>query len=487
MNTIAAQWQKISLPNSDYYYKVLTRDTIIAWDVDSISKLYLSINQGKAWELRGEIPVNIYDYSDAVINTKLLCYHSDYKYRNFEKITMDTLQILSSRDFGKTWNTQNIIIPKRQLKSKLVFTDENTFYLNNYWINTYRKSPTDTTEISVTSWYGVSKHGISSNKPLNNTVFTLIGSGTGQSLFPNHQLYYDIPQVGHIYVSVVEDNIEGITTQFPKHYYVGYSLFSEDDGKSWAGFLGKNPLPNNSFSPIKLLNSTNINTISDPNYSWVMGSSGLVYAKIEDSVGTIVMFAEKPFIARPSCLFDPDFVKQQSGITNSPATFKDLYFADSNRAYCVNCYNYKLQDTTYPLQVYDRYKGLIKVPTPELLKKSVGIVYVDNEVVMIRVGGYKDSIYQQDLYKLNTSDIVGIKDDDPQAAQLIVIYPNPAENIVRWNIADGTAEITDMQGRQVQQAPASARQADVSGLAAGVYVLTVRTAAGAVSRTFVKE
>ena len=100
---------------------------------------------------------------------------------------------------------------------------------------------------------------------------------------------------------------------------------------------------------------------------------------------------------------------------------------------------------------------------------------------------YKAKVLTRNLYKLNTSDIVGIKDDDPQAAQLIVIYPNPAENIVRWNLADGTAEITDMQGRQVQQTPASAQQADVSGLAAGVYVLTVRTAAGAVSRTFVKE
>lgn len=72
-------------------------------------------------------------------------------------------------------------------------------------------------------------------------------------------------------------------------------------------------------------------------------------------------------------------------------------------------------------------------------------------------------------------------------AAILEIFPNPTENILRWNILDGTATIINVMGQKVMELSASAQQADVSGLAAGVYVLTVRTSAGAVSRTFVKE
>ena len=101
----------------------------------------------------------------------------------------------------------------------------------------------------------------------------------------------------------------------------------------------------------------------------------------------------------------------------------------------------------------------------------------------IYVGTYYNGLYRS----TERYPPVGVIEEPLPTTQELHIIPNPANGTLRWNIPDGTATIINVMGQKMMELPASAQTADVSGLAAGVYVLTVRTAAGIVSRTFVKE
>jgi hypothetical protein len=276
-----------------------------------------------------------------------------------------------------------------------------------------------------------------------------------------------------------QNNYQGI--------FLSYSLYSENDGKTWTGFpeYFRRNLDFDHPKMPRLLwgyEDNTSNALEDPcgrtNHLFPM-----YYANANDSIGSVIIYADKPFKARPTQPFDPDFIKklinQKDLSTAHSMNINYLTFGDRNTAYLL------YYDSI--LKVFDRYKGQITIPIP-YSSTSASVVYADSGVVYIEVYSGQANSRKYELYMLKTSDIVGIKeDDDTKQAALVIIYPNPAENILRWNIDYGTAEITDMQGRSMQVLPASARQADVSGLAAGVYVLTVRTAAGVVSRTFVKE
>ena len=74
----------------------------------------------------------------------------------------------------------------------------------------------------------------------------------------------------------------------------------------------------------------------------------------------------------------------------------------------------------------------------------------------------------------------------PQTSELKLLqpYPNPTGETLRWDVTDGTATITDALGAKVLAIPAWVMQADVSGLAIGVYYLTIRSGGESVTRVF---
>ncbi len=74
--------------------------------------------------------------------------------------------------------------------------------------------------------------------------------------------------------------------------------------------------------------------------------------------------------------------------------------------------------------------------------------------------------------------------EEQQLSTTLQLYPNPTDQILRWNIPNGKATITDALGVEVLSVPASSMQADVSGLAIGVYYLTIRSGGESVTRVF---
>lgn len=76
--------------------------------------------------------------------------------------------------------------------------------------------------------------------------------------------------------------------------------------------------------------------------------------------------------------------------------------------------------------------------------------------------------------------------EEPVSQENPAVFPSPVDATLQWNIT-GDAAITDVLGRQVLELHPQLKSADVSGLAPGVYLLTIRTATGAVSHAFVKK
>lgn len=64
------------------------------------------------------------------------------------------------------------------------------------------------------------------------------------------------------------------------------------------------------------------------------------------------------------------------------------------------------------------------------------------------------------------------------------MYPNPAAQTLHWNVLEGIVVIFDALGRKVQELPASSMQADISGLAIGVYYLTIRSGGESMTKVF---
>lgn len=84
------------------------------------------------------------------------------------------------------------------------------------------------------------------------------------------------------------------------------------------------------------------------------------------------------------------------------------------------------------------------------------------------------------------SGVTGVRDRSKGA---MVVGPNPVRD--RLQIIGGGAilggRITDLQGREVLRAAANTKELDVSALAPGQYVLSVRTPDGTFARAVVKE
>lgn len=87
------------------------------------------------------------------------------------------------------------------------------------------------------------------------------------------------------------------------------------------------------------------------------------------------------------------------------------------------------------------------------------------------------------IYRKHLDTNTGIKEEEEEKPK-ITIYPNPTEQILRWNVPNGRATITDALGVEVVSVPASSMQADISGLAIGVYYLTIRSSGESVTRMF---
>ena len=85
------------------------------------------------------------------------------------------------------------------------------------------------------------------------------------------------------------------------------------------------------------------------------------------------------------------------------------------------------------------------------------------------------------IYRKHLDTNTGVKEE---AKPKITIYPNPTGQILRWNVPNGKATITDALGLAVLSVPASNMEADVSGLAIGVYYLTIRSGGESVTRVF---
>lgn len=87
------------------------------------------------------------------------------------------------------------------------------------------------------------------------------------------------------------------------------------------------------------------------------------------------------------------------------------------------------------------------------------------------------------IYRSRLDAIKGVL---PQTSELKQLqpYPNPTGETLHWNVTEGTATISDAIGAEVLTIPAWVMQADISGLAIGVYYLTIRSGGESVTRVF---
>ncbi len=122
------------------------------------------------------------------------------------------------------------------------------------------------------------------------------------------------------------------------------------------------------------------------------------------------------------------------------------------------------------------------------------ILYADDTLMYVQLTTQKfvtrglgtlDTIYysQPQVYKIHLPNQTNEVEEQPLSTTL-QLYPNPTDQILRWNIPNGRATITDALGVEVLSVPASIMQADISGLAIGVYYLTIRSGGESVTRVF---
>lgn len=130
-------------------------------------------------------------------------------------------------------------------------------------------------------------------------------------------------------------------------------------------------------------------------------------------------------------------------------------------------------------------------PNVQSLDSSVygSILYADDSIIYVKLITRKieekEYYYSQpQVYKIYLKEIVNSISEQPSAAPLQP-YPNPTDQTLHWNTATGTAVITDAFGRVLIEVPASAMEADVSGLAVGMYFLTIRNGMESAVRSFV--
>jgi hypothetical protein len=90
---------------------------------------------------------------------------------------------------------------------------------------------------------------------------------------------------------------------------------------------------------------------------------------------------------------------------------------------------------------------------------------------------------------LTVTEVTGLA--DTKLADLeVTLYPNPVSQVltIETGTAPSTVEVLDMRGNLVLSAPASTQhQLNVSGLAAGLYLLRAHSAMGISTRKFVKQ
>lgn len=490
MLTASAQWQRIPNPfeNSETFQRtyntvrkfheifgrVYSQDTIIIYYRANSSDFYCTrtFNRGQIWDTvslpkigSGRVDSNfvtlfseIYPLQKSDTNTVLILSGTSIGLAERRK---DTLEVAWSDDYGSNW-THKTIVDKRIRDANMIYVKEGGC-------------------LYVCDKSTVYKVTIPEQHPKWETVYRPIGSvayDTGLQSF--NTLYFFAVSDSFLLLEAEEKygklNEQGffLGVTFP------YSLYSENGGKTWSAFQAypterSRKSVGGTYSAIRKLN--------DFYFSNYFNSAPVYLANIDDSVGSVIFYADRPFRARPASPVNPDFIKtffKNKYLDKGKYSEFYLTFGNIDRAYYYN------QRDDSALIVFDRYKVEIKIPMPYPFSEA-SVAYADSDVVYIKVMSGQDSSRKYELFMLKTSDIVGINHEDDAKQGLVVVYPNPADGTLRWNIPDGTATITDAVGRQVLALPASAQQADVSGLAAGVYVLTVRTSAGAVSRTFVKE
>ena len=126
----------------------------------------------------------------------------------------------------------------------------------------------------------------------------------------------------------------------------------------------------------------------------------------------------------------------------------------------------------------------------------VDTVKVDNHtrrfvVHVVSEDGLTIKDYTMTLYSADTTDCT-LAIDDFQDDVNVSVYPNPAEKSLTVETGSGIMEITltNMAGQQVMQKQCGGEKMlrlDVGSVATGVYIATIRTREGIVSRKFAKK
>lgn len=84
----------------------------------------------------------------------------------------------------------------------------------------------------------------------------------------------------------------------------------------------------------------------------------------------------------------------------------------------------------------------------------------------------------------------GILNTDEFEQRSLVVYPNPARKVLKWNAPEAEnqlAQIYSLDGRLLLTQNTATNQIDVSGMAAGVYFLELTGKEGSIVKRFVKN
>ena len=192
---------------------------------------------------------------------------------------------------------------------------------------------------------------------------------------------------------------------------------------------------------------------------------------------------------------------EEAGDTSLQEFFNDWYFGEGYPVYSLTYWQPSDQELTIQLSQTTTHNSVdfFKMPVPVRLYNSdrsdsldVRLDHQQNNQYFNLNPGFKVSEIQidPDYWLISKTDQV-VSVPINSAGQNIIAFPNPASDMlfiqVPQEIKIKSLGIYTIEGKQLTSFSTRAKQIDVSGLSAGVYVLKIHTNKGTVRQKFIKN
>lgn len=310
-------------------------------------------------------------------------------------------------------------------------------------------------------------------------IATIFGSYTGSGNYINGTALVDVPagQTGIVFITLdlsdsgnkftLDNSLPGVTESFAYVERVGNQVIPSDQHLAYmvadtavlvaAIGLG-NPMPNGEgvYPPAgagPVYSMLEYDTIN----SWYYADYGAEIPTIGESQILRVIFTEDP-------LYEP----APAGSWVNPSDTIIVAATEDDQA-TGGCYGNNIVS-------YEIFSG--DLPDGISINNATGDWeggYNEDgvfNIVVLGIDSYNDSIYKNVQFQIDQN-TVGL-DDELASISPIVLYPNPAIDIVRFSHPFGSslhAEVYSMSGKLVFSGQLSADQLSVSGFNSGIYIV----------------